>query len=458
MPSISLSGPSRRHTPSILISGTCRRPLMTSASLFVKRPQKPYPVILPYMDAHGYPNASVRDKSQLLPLRLQMTLGELAEARTMSHVERYGNQDGFGLKVGARPNGSEGVEELEISASTSKSSSGDWVRDLGFSTFRGSMRKRKATASRDHFRSGGYARERAASVDGTSRGRSQGGKFGLKPKPKPEMAWSGRGGRSKPPHLGSTATSHEATTTTDDGKSFPSPQMDSPMSERIPNSSWDRRAPTVDVPSRVKIPMRSPRPKHSSPSTDWPSARAGASRSYRTAARFGFRNDSASDDEPIQPRAPKPLHRREQTIAPSDLEPENIASSDGPLRSKVPWQPTKKITFSAMAGLKALHRADPDKFTRAVLSERFGISFEAVRRILRSAFREREAELEETEARPATRGRKETTLKGTKWDQSPLTSETYSPVPAIMRAYQKSSRRPKSVPTGDSTNEKGTIA
>lgn len=52
-----------------------------------------------------------------------------------------------------------------------------------------------------------------------------------------------------------------------------------------------------------------------------------------------------------------------------------------------PWQPTKKLTYSAMDGLRALHRANPKMFDRATLSERFGISFEAVSRILKSKFR-----------------------------------------------------------------------
>lgn len=44
-----------------------------------------------------------------------------------------------------------------------------------------------------------------------------------------------------------------------------------------------------------------------------------------------------------------------------------------------------------MAGLRALHAQDPRAFNIPVLSEKFGISFEAVKRILRSKFREKQA-------------------------------------------------------------------
>ncbi|EIW73194.1 hypothetical protein TREMEDRAFT_24208, partial [Tremella mesenterica DSM 1558] len=51
-----------------------------------------------------------------------------------------------------------------------------------------------------------------------------------------------------------------------------------------------------------------------------------------------------------------------------------------------PWKPTKKLTYAAMASLKALHLVDPDRFTRGNLSELFGVSEEAVKRICKSKF------------------------------------------------------------------------
>jgi hypothetical protein len=94
-------------------------------------------------------------------------------------------------------------------------------------------------------------------------------------------------------------------------------------------------------------------------------------------------------------------------------------TSDTPAR---PWEPSKKLTFQAMAGLRALHTNDPEKFDRDALSERFGISYDAVTRILRSDYRDRKG---------AESGEK---IQGTKWDMNPGTSRL-SPVPAIKRAF-----------------------
>ncbi|KAJ9124792.1 hypothetical protein QFC24_003161 [Naganishia onofrii] len=52
------------------------------------------------------------------------------------------------------------------------------------------------------------------------------------------------------------------------------------------------------------------------------------------------------------------------------------------------WEPTKRISLPAMAGLRDLHASDPARFTGQVLAEKFGISREAVGRILRSRFRD----------------------------------------------------------------------
>jgi hypothetical protein len=133
-----------------------------------------------------------------------------------------------------------------------------------------------------------------------------------------------------------------------------------------------------------------------------------------------------------------------------------------------PWQPTKKLTLPAMAGLRALHSADPLTFSREVLSRRFGISFEAVSRILRSRFAEttlesgsgsRDQTLTQKQhpqhgirlGTAATTGPgaragagagagadeiAEPSLKGTKWDMTPESGKGISPVPAIQRALE----------------------
>ncbi|KAJ7634746.1 hypothetical protein FB45DRAFT_473405 [Roridomyces roridus] len=48
------------------------------------------------------------------------------------------------------------------------------------------------------------------------------------------------------------------------------------------------------------------------------------------------------------------------------------------------WNPPRKLSRDAMEGLRQLHRLNPQTFTTPVLAERFRISPEAVRRILKS--------------------------------------------------------------------------
>ncbi|KAJ7073523.1 hypothetical protein B0H15DRAFT_736270, partial [Mycena belliarum] len=50
------------------------------------------------------------------------------------------------------------------------------------------------------------------------------------------------------------------------------------------------------------------------------------------------------------------------------------------------WNPPRKLSREAMDGLRQLHRVDPTTFTTPVLAERFRVSPEAVRRILRSSW------------------------------------------------------------------------
>ncbi|KZP15307.1 hypothetical protein FIBSPDRAFT_705925, partial [Athelia psychrophila] len=48
------------------------------------------------------------------------------------------------------------------------------------------------------------------------------------------------------------------------------------------------------------------------------------------------------------------------------------------------WQPPKKLSRDAMEGLRLLHKQNPDIFTTPVLAEKFRISPEGVRRVLKS--------------------------------------------------------------------------
>ena len=100
-------------------------------------------------------------------------------------------------------------------------------------------------------------------------------------------------------------------------------------------------------------------------------------------------------------------------------------SSNAPIPSESqPWRPAKKLTYQAMAGLRALHANDPKTFDKDALSQRFGISYEAVNRILRSKYQDRRA------------GDVGDSIQGTKWDLD-ARSSVDSPVPAVQRAFAR---------------------
>jgi hypothetical protein len=74
------------------------------------------------------------------------------------------------------------------------------------------------------------------------------------------------------------------------------------------------------------------------------------------------------------------------------------------MKAKFPqgWAPPHKLSRAAMDGLRALHAHDPDTFTTPVLADKFHISPEAVRRILRGKWQptmEQHARLLERERR-----------------------------------------------------------
>jgi len=456
----------------------CRH-FATSSTTLVKRPQKPYPMSVPFVDVHGYSHKleNKLDKKGRLrsfsPSRMHVPeyLNDLAEKQSLSPTERYGSSKGFGLRSSDRK---EDLRELGFGRSgkgrpldldlKERFKQGrlviyDQDRSGGLSSMErggGGFGLRRVDEGVSHRGGGGFglqARERASGVEEQERiGSLREERFTLRP------LESSREERSSPPHSSSAnqanssgapaARSSTASIGTSDATGFSqrrqTPRDATPLTPRLKDAIPFAPRLRVDVDEDTSVTLRTdiylgtPRPP-SSPD---------AARSYSIGTRFGQRIDATTNhDSPEEiPTSTRPTNRPPLPLSPLiSLSPLFTPSSapeqaDSNEQGKRPWQPTKKLTFAAMAGLKALHGADPEKFTRPVLSERFGISEEAVRRILKSDFRQREADAGEmeVEARPATRGRDRNegrTLKGTKWDRSNLASESYSPVPAIMRAY-----------------------
>ena len=68
------------------------------------------------------------------------------------------------------------------------------------------------------------------------------------------------------------------------------------------------------------------------------------------------------------------------------------------------WQPRKKLSPDALDGIRALHAQYPAQFTTPVLAEKFEVSAEAIRRILKGKWRPKGKEEEDRRERWARRG------------------------------------------------------
>jgi len=96
--------------------------------------------------------------------------------------------------------------------------------------------------------------------------------------------------------------------------------------------------------------------------------------------------------------APLPPRKRPSLLA----TPEAVVKHRDAMKKAFPdgWNPPRKISREAMEGLRTLHAHDPGTYTTPVLAEKFKISPEAVRRILKSRWEpsgERRKELLERE-------------------------------------------------------------
>jgi hypothetical protein len=119
-----------------------------------------------------------------------------------------------------------------------------------------------------------------------------------------------------------------------------------------------------------------------------------------------MRKDATDDDEPINlseeeepiiPRKPQTKLKNSKRALPDEWKRHRSA-----LKEYFPdgWSPPKKLSRTAMEGLRIMYNQNPEVFTTPILASKFRISPEAVRRILKSKWeptRERRQKLAERE-------------------------------------------------------------
>lgn len=95
--------------------------------------------------------------------------------------------------------------------------------------------------------------------------------------------------------------------------------------------------------------------------------------------------DLSEDNEAVNGRDPDatPLHLRKPSGKPT---PHEYRAHREAIRKAFPegWSPPRKLSREAMDALRQLNHIDPENFNTAVLADKFKISPEAVRRILKS--------------------------------------------------------------------------
>ena len=120
------------------------------------------------------------------------------------------------------------------------------------------------------------------------------------------------------------------------------------------------------------------------------------------------RPTSLSEEEPDEEddvKKKKKVRYQTDNYAPkSNPTPSRWSHHRTSMKAKFPqgWAPPHKLSRAAMDGLRALHAHDPDTFTTPVLADKFRVSPEAVRRILRGKWQptpEQHARLLERERR-----------------------------------------------------------
>jgi hypothetical protein len=111
--------------------------------------------------------------------------------------------------------------------------------------------------------------------------------------------------------------------------------------------------------------------------------------------------------EPRQPRnGPTEVAESDELNQPRPKEPEWLVQKRS-LKEKFPdgWNPRKRLSPDALAGIRALNAQFPDVYTTSSLAAKFEVSPEAIRRILKSKWQPTVAEEQDRQDRWFKRGK-----------------------------------------------------
>jgi hypothetical protein len=107
-------------------------------------------------------------------------------------------------------------------------------------------------------------------------------------------------------------------------------------------------------------------------------------------------------------KGPKPREDQEDGAWYQPTEKEPWMTQKAALKKKFPggWNPRKKLSPDALVGIRMLHKQFPEEYTTEVLAQKFEVSPEAIRRILKSKWTPGPEEELERQERWHNRGKK----------------------------------------------------
>ncbi len=115
------------------------------------------------------------------------------------------------------------------------------------------------------------------------------------------------------------------------------------------------------------------------------------------------RNRDSPTSEPQVPEFGTADHRRYPVFEREPWQTQKTALKE---KFREGWNPRKKLSPDALAGIRAIHAQFPEQYTTSVLAEKFEVSPEAIRRILKSSWTPKEEEVLDRQRRWFLRGQK----------------------------------------------------
>jgi hypothetical protein len=121
-----------------------------------------------------------------------------------------------------------------------------------------------------------------------------------------------------------------------------------------------------------------------------------------TKAREAKHRDPKTSESQVLDSATADHHR----YLVAEREPWQIQKAALKEKFKDGWNPRKKLSPDALAGIRAIHAQFPEQYTTSVLAEKFEVSPETIRRILKSRWTPKEEEALDRQRRWFLRGQK----------------------------------------------------